>query len=75
LVKNLGTFYILMYMFILGVINVLTTTPLWVVNTRLKMKGVGVTLERNNNNKYTTLYGTLAFHIKTIFASIYLDII
>lgn len=28
----------------LGVINVLTTTPLWVVNSRLKMKGV------NNNN-------------------------
>ena len=61
-----------MYMFILGVINVLITTPLWVVNTRLKMRGVGLTLERNNN-EYATLYGTLAFHIKIIFASIYLD--
>ncbi|XP_011698556.1 PREDICTED: peroxisomal membrane protein PMP34 [Wasmannia auropunctata] len=35
-----------------GVINVLTTTPLWVVNTRLKMRGL--TPERNNN-EYTTL--------------------
>ncbi|XP_020290774.1 peroxisomal membrane protein PMP34 [Pseudomyrmex gracilis] len=39
---------------IAGVINVLTTTPLWVVNTRLKMKGVGVVTEKNNN-EYTTL--------------------
>lgn len=44
-------------MFITGVINVLTTTPLWVVNTRLKMRGIGLTSERNNN-EYTTLYGT-----------------
>ncbi|XP_011636570.1 peroxisomal membrane protein PMP34 [Pogonomyrmex barbatus] len=39
---------------IAGVINVLTTTPLWVVNTRLKMKGIGLAPERNNN-EYTTL--------------------
>lgn len=45
-----------MYTYILGIINVLTTTPLWVVNTRLKMKGIEVTSERNNN-EYTTLYG------------------
>jgi solute carrier family 25 (peroxisomal adenine nucleotide transporter), member 17 len=38
---------------IAGVINVLTTTPLWVVNTRLKMRGVGLTSEKNND--YTTL--------------------
>ncbi|XP_046659272.1 peroxisomal membrane protein PMP34 [Homalodisca vitripennis] len=31
----------LMFASIAGVINVLTTTPLWVVNTRLKMSGVG----------------------------------
>ena len=43
-------------MFISGIINVLTTTPLWVVNTRLKMRGLEVTPERNNN-EYTTLYG------------------
>ncbi|EZA58944.1 hypothetical protein DMN91_010672 [Ooceraea biroi] len=43
---------------IAGVINVLTTTPLWVVNTRLKMRGIGVTPERNNN-EYTTLYDGL----------------
>ncbi|XP_072743846.1 peroxisomal membrane protein PMP34 [Anoplolepis gracilipes] len=39
---------------IAGIINVLTTTPLWVVNTRLKMRGIEVTSERNNN-EYTTL--------------------
>jgi len=39
---------------IAGVINVIITTPLWVVNTRLKMRGVGLTSERNNN-EYTTL--------------------
>ncbi|XP_011169843.1 peroxisomal membrane protein PMP34 [Solenopsis invicta] len=39
---------------IAGVINVLTTTPLWVVNTRLKMRGVELVPERNNN-EYTTL--------------------
>ncbi|XP_017887992.1 peroxisomal membrane protein PMP34 [Ceratina calcarata] len=43
---------------IAGVINVLTTTPLWVVNTRLKMKGIGTSQERNNN-EYSTLYGGL----------------
>lgn len=43
---------------IAGIINVLTTTPLWVVNTRLKMKGIQVTPERNNN-EYTTLYDGL----------------
>lgn len=43
---------------IAGVINVLTTTPLWVVNTRLKMRGVGITSE-TNNNEYTTLYDGL----------------
>ncbi|XP_024878883.1 peroxisomal membrane protein PMP34 isoform X1 [Temnothorax curvispinosus] len=43
---------------IAGVINVLTTTPLWVVNTRLKMRGIGLPSERNNN-EYTTLYDGL----------------
>ncbi|KOC60633.1 Peroxisomal membrane protein PMP34 [Habropoda laboriosa] len=43
---------------IAGIINVLTTTPLWVVNTRLKMRGVGHSQERNNN-EYNTLYGGL----------------
>jgi len=31
----------LMFASVAGVINVLTTTPLWVVNTRLKMSGIG----------------------------------
>ncbi|XP_043587414.1 peroxisomal membrane protein PMP34 [Bombus pyrosoma] len=44
---------------IAGVINVLTTTPLWVVNTRLKMRGVNNTQERNN--LYNTLYGGLIY--------------
>ncbi|XP_046813775.1 peroxisomal membrane protein PMP34 [Vespa crabro] len=43
---------------IAGVINVLTTTPLWVVNTRLKMKGIGSVAEKNNND-YNTLYDGL----------------
>lgn len=43
---------------IAGVINVLMTTPLWVVNTRLKMRGVEITPKRNNN-EYTTLYDGL----------------
>ncbi|KAL6442226.1 hypothetical protein ACFW04_002472 [Cataglyphis niger] len=43
---------------IAGIINVLTTTPLWVVNTRLKMKGIEDISERNNN-EYTTLYDGL----------------
>lgn len=38
-----------------GVINVLATTPLWVVNTRLKMRGIGQAQEMNNN-EYNTLY-------------------
>ncbi|XP_071878223.1 peroxisomal Membrane Protein 34 [Bombus fervidus] len=44
---------------IAGVINVLTTTPLWVVNTRLKMRGISNTQERNNY--YNTLYGGLMY--------------
>ncbi|XP_054286938.1 peroxisomal membrane protein PMP34 [Macrosteles quadrilineatus] len=31
----------LMFASVAGVINVLTTTPMWVVNTRLKMSGIG----------------------------------
>ncbi|XP_033212675.1 peroxisomal membrane protein PMP34 [Belonocnema kinseyi] len=40
-----------------GVINVLLTTPLWVVNTRLKMKGVGT--DNNNKSKFNSLHGGL----------------
>lgn len=43
---------------IAGVINVLTTTPLWVVNTRLKMRGIEYVPEKNNND-YNTLYDGL----------------
>lgn len=48
----------LLFASIAGVINVLSTTPLWVVNTRLKMRGVGHVQERNNN-EYNTLYDGL----------------
>lgn len=38
---------------IAGIINVLTTTPLWVVNTRMKMVGI------NRQTRYKTLLGGL----------------
>lgn len=34
-----------------GVVNVLTTTPLWVVNTRLKMQGVQLAEQTNGEGK------------------------
>ena len=43
---------------IAGIINVLTTTPLWVVNTKLKMRGIDQAREPNNN-EYNTLYDGL----------------
>ncbi|XP_011313834.1 peroxisomal membrane protein PMP34, partial [Fopius arisanus] len=42
---------------IAGVTNVLTTTPLWVVNTRLKTRGIGGVHEPNNNDYVTLLEG------------------
>ncbi|XP_017754402.1 PREDICTED: peroxisomal membrane protein PMP34 [Eufriesea mexicana] len=45
---------------IAGVINVLSTTPLWVVNTRLKMRGVGHIQDRSNN-EYDSLYAGLLY--------------
>ena len=46
-----------------GVINVLATTPLWVVNTRLKMKGVGTGHGQLKNvaDQYNGLFG-MRFH-------------
>ncbi|XP_043289443.1 peroxisomal membrane protein PMP34 isoform X1 [Venturia canescens] len=44
---------------IAGIINVLSTTPLWVVNTRLKMKGIGGAAERNNNEYDNLVDGLL----------------
>ena len=47
-----------MFLFVLGVINVLTTTPLWVVNTRLKMKGVATEHGQPKNvDQYNGLFG------------------
>ncbi|KAL0270586.1 UNVERIFIED_CONTAM: hypothetical protein PYX00_007944 [Menopon gallinae] len=41
----------LLFASIAGIVNVLTTTPLWVVNTRMKMEGV----KKNINRKYKSL--------------------
>ncbi|CAD6215901.1 GSCOCG00000718001-RA-CDS [Cotesia congregata] len=41
------------------IINVLVTTPLWVVNTRLKMKGIGGIPEKNNNEYNNLLDGII----------------
>lgn len=43
----------LLFASIAGIVNVLTTTPLWVVNTRMKMEGV----KSNLNRKYKNLLG------------------
>lgn len=48
---------------IAGVINVLSTTPLWVVNTRLKMSGVGH--GKNQKPEYQGLWDGLCKIIKT----------
>ncbi|XP_015108423.1 peroxisomal membrane protein PMP34 isoform X1 [Diachasma alloeum] len=44
---------------IAGVTNVLATTPLWVVNTRLKTRGIGGVHEPNNNDYVTLLEGII----------------
>ena len=49
-----------MYCHLLGVINVLITTPLWVANTRIKLQGVNLKSEEMNKKvqyKYTGLVG------------------
>lgn len=38
---------LLVLLFLLGIINVFTTTPMWVVNMRLKLQGKA---NRGNNN-------------------------
>lgn len=50
-----------------GIINVLTTTPFWVVNTRLKMRGLaGLVDEDNDGSKhYKNLIEGLAYVGKT----------
>jgi hypothetical protein len=42
-----------------GVVNVFTTTPLWVVNTRLKMKGLGSRTGRGSVEHVADQYGGL----------------
>ena len=43
-------FYIFLY-FMTGATNVLTTTPLWVVNTRLKIQGVRTTSSKKSDDE------------------------
>lgn len=50
--KNASAIKDLLLASIAGVVNVLTTTPFWVVNTRLKMKGIG---KENSASDYDTL--------------------
>lgn len=40
-----------------GIVNVFTTTPLWVVNTRLKMKGLGRGSAEHVADQYSGLIG------------------
>jgi adenine nucleotide transporter 17 len=59
------SFY-LSHILLAGVVNVLTTTPLWVVNTRLKMKGLGSRTGHGSServaNQYSGLLGMMAVH-------------
>lgn len=51
-----------------GIINVLTTTPFWVVNTRLKMKGLNegiVTAAKSTKTQYSNLFEGLAYIWRT----------
>lgn len=50
--KNASAFKDLLLASIAGAINVLSTTPFWVVNTRLKMKGIG---KENSASDYDSL--------------------
>ena len=46
--------------FVQGVINVLSTTPLWVANTRIKLQGVNLKTEemsKTTQYKYNGLLG------------------
>ncbi|XP_021933842.1 peroxisomal membrane protein PMP34 isoform X3 [Zootermopsis nevadensis] len=47
-----------------GVVNVLTTTPLWVVNTRLKMKGLGSRTGRGSTEHVADQYSGLLDGLK-----------
>lgn len=40
-----------------GVVNVLLTTPMWVVNTRLKLQGAKFRNEDLHQTQYSGIYG------------------
>ena len=41
---------------LIGATNVLTTTPLWVVNTRLKIQGVKTSLHKKSDEKHKSVH-------------------
>lgn len=48
-----------------GIINVLTTTPFWVVNTRIKMRGIAGLVDDDGSKHYKNLLEGLAYVGKT----------
>lgn len=44
-----------------GVVNVLLTTPMWVVNTRLKLQGVKFRNEDLQQTHYRGIFGVFNF--------------
>lgn len=56
----------LTFAYIAGVVNVLVTTPLWVVNTRLKLQGIKFETEKYRGDKRVRYKGVLDCLIKII---------
>lgn len=52
--------------FVSGVVNVLITTPMWVVNTRLKLQGAKLETEKYLERKHPNYHGILDCLIKII---------
>lgn len=55
--KNQSVLKDLMLGIVAGVVNVLTTTPFWVVNTRLKLKGLSGVVNESNKHYDNLVHG------------------